>query len=85
MRFLIGDAFLKITGVTTSLRGDEDEGDTEEENALPFSIVTLTVGDQALRYTDKHPHGSQTSRVLSSALQDGYVTLDHVTLHISIQ
>jgi len=45
MRFLIDDAFLKVTGVTSSLRGDEDESDTEDENALPFSIVTLTVGD----------------------------------------
>jgi hypothetical protein len=45
MRFLIGDAFLKVTGVTSSLRGDEDEGDTEDENALPFSIVTLAAGD----------------------------------------
>jgi hypothetical protein len=45
IRFLIGDAFLKVTGVTSSLRADEDEGDTEDENALPFSIVTLTVGD----------------------------------------
>jgi hypothetical protein len=39
---------------------------------------------QALRYTDKHQHASETSRLLSSALQDCYVTLEHVTLHISI-
>lgn len=54
MRFLIGDTFLKVTGVTSPLRGDEDEGDTEDENALPFSIVTLTVGDQSTSYTDTH-------------------------------
>jgi hypothetical protein len=42
--FFIGDVFLKMTGVTSSLRGDEDEGDAEEENALPFSIVALTAG-----------------------------------------
>jgi len=47
MRFLIGDAFLKVTGVTSSLRGDEDEGDTEDENALPFSMLTLTAGDSS--------------------------------------
>jgi hypothetical protein len=40
--FFIGEAFLKITGVISSLRGDEDEGDVEYENALPFSIVVLT-------------------------------------------
>jgi hypothetical protein len=36
--------FLKMTGVTSSLRGDEDEGDVEAENLLPFSIVALKAG-----------------------------------------
>lgn len=33
-----------MTGVTTSLRGDDDEGDVEDENPLLFSIATLKAG-----------------------------------------
>jgi hypothetical protein len=36
--------FLKMTGGTSSLCGDNEEGDVEEENALPFSIVALKPG-----------------------------------------